>query len=331
MPSSLTLISQAYPDRVKRGRAVAIWALGGSVASTSGPLLGGVLTLVDWRFIFFINVPVGAVALALLSRTTHSSTRDVPFDWPGQVTAVVAMAALTFGAIEAGSAGLLDPTVLAAFAIALASVVAFIVVQARVRHPMVPLKLFGSRTFRIALGTGFAFMVGYYGLPFVASLYLQGERGLTSFQTGLVFMPMMLIGLALTPFSACITERFGARVPIVTGLLAMTLGLAVFALLPASTPLVVLSLVMVLVGLGGPLTMPPMTAVLLNHVPPETTGVASGVFNTSRQLGGALAVAVFGALLANSATFIDGLRDSLLIAAAVLLITTIASVRLPEH
>ncbi|MFD2081984.1 drug resistance transporter, EmrB/QacA subfamily [Actinopolymorpha cephalotaxi] len=331
MPASLTLISQAYDDKLRRGRAVGIWALGGAVASSSGPLLGGILTLVDWRLIFYINVPAGVLALWLLRRTEHSRRHAVPFDWIGQGAAVVAMAALTFGAIEAGAAGLTDPLVLAAFAVAVLGVASFVVSQSRVKHPMVPLTLFGSRTFRIALGTGFAFMVGYYGLPFMVSLYLQGPRGLTSLGTGLVFAPMMVIGLILTPFSARIVERFGARLPVCLGLLAMTVGLGVFALLPASTPLAVLSLVMVLVGMGGPLTMPPMTAVLLNHVPPRTTGVASGVFNTSRQLGGAMAVAVFGALLANSASFMNGLRDSLLLAAAVLLVTAIAGSRLPRH
>ena len=330
MPASLTLISQAYEDQVQRGRAVAIWALGGAVASTSGPLLGGLLTLVDWRLIFLINLPVGALAFLLLRRTARSPQRSVPFDWFGQVTAVVAMAALTFGAIEAGAAGLTDAKVLAAFAVALLSVIAFVVAQGRVRHPMVPLNLFNSRTFRIALGTGFAFMVGYYGLPFVASLYLQGERGLTSLETGLVFLPMMLFGLALTPFSARLVERVGARLTISAGLAAMTVGLASLALMPLGTPLWLLSGLMVLVGLGGPLTMPPMTALLLNHVPAQRTGVASGVFNTSRQVGGALAVAVFGALLANN-DFMSGLRSSLLIAAAVLLATTLASLRLPRR
>jgi MFS transporter, DHA2 family, methylenomycin A resistance protein len=331
MPASLALISQAYADTVRRGRAVAMWALGGSVASTSGPLLGGLLTLVDWRLIFLVNVPVGALALVLLRRTAPSPRRSVPFDWVGQTTAVVAMAVLTSAAIRAGSAGPTDATVLAGFLLALLSGAAFVSAQARVRHPMVPLTLFGSRTFRIALAVGFAFMVGYYGLPFVASLYLQSTRGLTSFQTGLVFLPMMLIGLALTPFSAQVVERVGSRAPVCIGLLAMTFGLAAFALLPATTPLWVLSSVMVLVGIGGPLTMPPMTAVLLNHVPAQVTGVASAVFNTSRQLGGALAVAVFGALLANSASLMDGQRRSLLLAAAVLLTTAIASLRLPQH
>lgn len=331
MPASLSLISQAYPDKVQRGRAVAIWALGGSVASTSGPLLGGLLALADWRWIFLVNVPVGGVAIGLLRRTVRSPKREVAFDWAGQVTAVVAMAALTYGAVAAGSEGLFDPEVVAALAAGVIGLAMFVLIQARGSHPMMPLDLFRSRTFRIALGTGFAFMVAYFGLPFIVSLYLQGERGLSSFGTGLVFLPMMLVGLVLTPFSARIVEGFGARWPIVLGLFAMTVGLGVFALLPAATPLLALSMVMVLVGLGGPLTMPPMTAVLLNHVPAETTGVASGVFNTSRQLGGALSVAVFGALLANSASFMDGLREALLLAAALLLITTLASTRLPEH
>jgi len=303
MPASLTLISQAYPDTRKRARAVAIWALGGSVASTSGPVIGGLLTLLDWRLIFFINLPAGAVALLALRRTAPSPQYPVPVDWFGQVTAVAAIGALTYGAIGAGSVGLVAPRVLAAFGLAGVCLVAFLVAQARGAHPMVPLDMFGSRTFRIALGTGFAFMVGHYGLPLVFSLYLQGERGLNSFGTGIAFLPMMLIGMALTPFSARIVERVGARPAITVDLAAMTVGLA------------------------GPLTMPPMTAVLLNHLPAQRTGIASGVFNTSRQLGGALAVGVFGALLANG-DFMSGLRSSLLIAAVVLLATTLASLRL---
>jgi MFS transporter, DHA2 family, methylenomycin A resistance protein len=330
MPASLTLISQGYPDAKQRARAVAVWALGGSVASTSGPVIGGLLTMLDWRLIFLINIPAGAVAFWVLSRTGRSPHRVVPFDWFGQVTAVAAMGALTYAAIEAGSAGLGAPRVLVAIAMAAVSLIGFLLAQSRVTHPTVPLDMFGSRTFRIALGTGFAFMVGYYGLPFVFSLYLQDQRGLSSLGTGLAFLPMMLVGLALTPFSARIVERVGARLTIGAGLAAMTTGLATLGLLPATSPLWLLSVLMILVGLGGPLTMPPMTAVLLNHVPVQRTGIASGAFNTSRQVGGALAVAVFGALLAGN-DFMSGLHSSLMIAAAVLLATTLASLRLPQH
>jgi len=142
---------------------------------------------------------------------------------------------------------------------------------------------------------------------------------LSALGTGLVFLPMMLAGGALTPFIARLGERLGARILILTGLLAMTAGLTVIALLPAPVPVPVLSALMILVGLGGPLVMPPVMALLLQAVPARRTGVASGVFNTSRQAGGALAVAVFGALLARRATFLPGLHYSLLIAAAAVL------------
>jgi MFS transporter, DHA2 family, methylenomycin A resistance protein len=321
MPSSMALIRQAFPDPVMRGRAVAIWAMGGAVASSSGPVLGGVLDLLDWRLIFSINLPVGALALLLLARTQPSPRRHAPFDWIGQLTAVLAMGGLTYGAIEAGAAGFATPRVLAALAV-------FVAAQAQVSHPMVPLDLFRSRTVVITVATGFAFMVGYYGLPFVFSLYFQELRSLSALGTGVMFLPMMLIGAALTPFSARAAERLGRKTLITFGLFLMTVGLVVLGVVPASTPLWVLSVLMILVGLGGPLVMPPVTAVLLDSVPEYRTGTASGVFNTSRQLGGALAVVVFGALLATPATFLRGAHASLLIAAAVLAATAAASLLL---
>lgn len=318
-PSSIALLSQSFPDPGRKARAVGVWAMGGAVASSSGPVLGGVLTAIDWRLIFFINVPVGAVALALLARSHRSPRRRVPFDWAGQVTAVAAMGGLTFGAIEAGARGFADPAVIAAFLLAVVCLVAFLVIQRRGAHPMMPLDLFRSPIVRAAVVIGFAFMVCYYGLPFVMSLYFQQVRDLTTLATGVAFLPMMLIGAALTLSSARIVDRFGRRRVITVGLLLMAAGLILIAALPASTPVWVLSALMVLVGLGGPTVMPPATAALLSAVSPERSGTAGGVLNTSRQLGGALAVAVFGALLGDPATFQTGLRVSLSIAGAVAL------------
>jgi MFS transporter, DHA2 family, methylenomycin A resistance protein len=285
MPASMALIRQAFPEPKSRGRAVGVWAMGGAVASSSGPVLGGVLNLVDWRLIFFINVPVGAIALLLVARTEPSRPRVVPFDLTGQVTGVIAMSGLTFGVIEAGSQGFASPLVVAAFAIAVLAAAGFLRTQQTVRHPMLPLELFGSRTVVITVASGFAFMVGYYGLPFVISLFLQQHRGLTALQTGVVFLPMMIIGAVLTPFSARIGERVGRKTIIVTGLALMTAGLAVIALLPAAAPLWLLALLMMLVGLGGPTVSPPATAVLLDAVPERQAGVASGVFNFDALLG----------------------------------------------
>src|SRR6266516_1849661 len=138
MPSSMALIGQAFPDPARRARAVAMWAMGGAIASSAGPVTGGLLTLASWRLIFFINVPAGAAALVLLARTAPSPRRPAPFDWAGQVTAVLAMGGLTYGAIEAGTAGLTAPRVLAAFAVAVAGLAVFLASQARGAHPMAP-------------------------------------------------------------------------------------------------------------------------------------------------------------------------------------------------
>jgi len=319
MPASMALIGQAYPDPARRARAVAVWAMGGAVASSSGPLLGGLLTVVSWRLIFVINVPAGAAALLLLTRVRSSPRQPAPYDWAGQVTVVLAMGGLTYGAIEAGAAGFTAPRVLAAFTVAAVALAAFAVSQARGAHPMAPPDLFRSRTVVVSVVVGFAFVVGYYGLPFVMSLYLQQFCGLSPLGAGAVFLPMMLTGAALTPFSARMAEHLGAKVLVTAGLVSMTAGLAVLAVLPSSTSVWALAALMVLTGLAGPLVMPPLTAVLLNSVPARQAGVASGVFNTSRQVGGALAVAVFGALLAHRANSLAGVRASLLIAAVVTL------------
>jgi MFS family permease len=331
MPSSMALVGQAYPDAKSRGRAVAIWAMGGSVAATSGPFLGGLLAMSSWRWIFFINLPVGLVASAFLMRAGLSPRRSVRFDAWGQVTAVVAMGALTYGAIEAGARGIADVQVIGALIVAVATSAAFVLSQRKGDHPMVPGRLFDSSNAVVAVAVGFAFMVGYFGLPFVMSLYLQQQRGMSALATGEVFLPMMLTGLVLTPFSARLVERFSARLLIVTGLLAMTVGLALVALVAATAPVLSISLLMMLVGLAGPLVAPPITAVLLNSVPRHLAGTASGVYNTCRQVGGALAVAVFGALLSRSTSFEVGLRSSILIAALVSLATAVASLKLTSR
>ncbi|MFF4397435.1 MFS transporter [Streptomyces sp. NPDC001480] len=278
--------------------------------------------------IFWINLPVGLLTLLLLARAPHSPTRPAPFDWIGQITAILAMGGLTFGAIEAGAAGFTAPQVLASLGIAVVALVAFITAQARVAHPMVPLTLFRSTTVVVATAIGFTFMVGFYGLPFLFSLYFQQQHGLSALNAGIAFLPMMVLGACLTPFSARIAERTGPRVPVVAGLILIAAGSIALAAVPASVPVWVTALLLIPVGLSGPLVMPPTTALLLEHLSAHHTGTAGGVFNTSRQIGGALAVAVFGALLSTPAGFEHGLRVSVLLAAAVALAASLAAPRM---
>jgi MFS family permease len=193
---------------------------------------------------------------------------------------------------------------------------------------MVPPRVLANPSVRIPVVIGFAFMVCFYGMPFVISLYFQQERGLSALATGALFVPMMLIGAILTPFSPRIAERVGQRLLVVGGLLMIAAGLITLGLLPVTTSVAVVSAVMVLLGLGGPFVMPATTAVLLNNVRGHEAGIASGVFNTSRQIGGGLAIAVFGGLLANRDTFMSGMRGSLLIGAAVAVIAALVALRL---
>ena len=332
MPASLALIRQAYPDSVRRARAISIWAMSASVGASAGPVAGGLLSQVSWRMIFFVNLPVGLAALLLLVRTARSPRRSAPFDWIGQIAAVVAMGALTYGAIEAGASGFGEPHVLAAFGLAVLAVPVFLVAQARGAHPMVPPALLRSRTMGVAAAAGFAINVGFYGMIFLLSLYLQQSRGLSALTTGLSFVPMTTTAAFISPVSAKLAEKYGRRMPVVTGLLVMASGLGILSLSPGSTPTWTLVALMIPVGGGGSLALPSVTAMLLDRVPAERAGTASGVLNASRQLGGALAIAVFGALVTDTESFHDGLRNSLLTAALLVLLAIAAGLLLrPQH
>ncbi|WP_308249831.1 MFS transporter [Sphaerisporangium fuscum] len=331
MPTTLALIREAYDDQARRARAVAVWAMGGAAAAAAGPLVGGALTELSWRLIFFINVPVGVAALLPLARITPSPHRRVPFDRAGQIAAIAAMGGLTYGVIEAGADGFTSPRVLTALAVAVAGLTGFLMIEARAAHPMVPLEMFRDRTMVIAVAVGFTFMIGFYGMPFLFSLYFQQSRGLSSVATGVAFLPMMAFSGLLTPASTRLVRRVGLRASITGGLLLMAAGMISLAALPATAPLWAVATLMIPVGLGGPLIMPPLTARLLDSVPVHRAGVAAGILNTARQIGGALAVAVFGALLARHATFLNGLRTSLLIAVVVLLATAAATPLLEQR
>ena len=334
-PSSLALIREAYHDAAQRGRAIVYWGLGGSVAAAAGPVLGGVLTQLDWRLIFIVNLPVGAGALFVLARVMPSPKRPTPFDWVGQVTAVLALASLTYGIIEGAEVGYESPGILTLFAVAAASAAAFVLAQARRKHPMVPLDLFRSRTVSTTLAIAVVTMAAFYGVVFLQSLYFQQQRGATALETGLLFLPMTGLVALLNPLAARLMVRFGNVAMIAVGQLLMALGLAGLWLLPADAPVLAVALVMVPVGVGGSFTVPPIIALVMDDVPAERAGTASGVVNTARQVGGSLGVAIYGALLAGH-DFMGGLRLGLGTTAVVLLILTAGSLRLrhargPQH
>src|SRR5438128_385420 len=253
LPASLALIREAYSDARQRARAIAIWSLGAAVASSAGPVVGGFLTLLSWRMIFFINLPVGLVALYLLLRVARSPRRPAPFDWVGQVTAILGMGALTYGLIEGGAEGFGTPHVLAVLASAVLAVVAFLAAQARGAHPMVPLELFRSRPVAVSVAVGFTFTIGFYGLVFLLSVYLQELRGLSPLATGLAFVPMTGLTGFVTLVAPRAAARFGPRVPVALGQVANAVGLlSLMVAVALQAPILLIALLTIPVGSGMP-------------------------------------------------------------------------------
>ncbi|MFF9198077.1 MFS transporter [Streptomyces sp. NPDC014779] len=323
LPASLALVREAYADPLRRARAVSLWAAGGTVAVALGPVAGGALTTAwSWRGIFFINLPLGLLALALLTRVRRSARRPAPLDLPGQVTAVLALGALTFAAIEGGRAAWW------ALGLAVVSFAAFLLIEARRRHPMVPLGLFRDRTVWVAVSAGAANTVAFYGMVFVFSLFFQQVLGLSALGAGLMFLPMTGLLAGVNVLSAKVAARHGARLPIVVGQVVAVAGLLALLSVDAHTPRAVQALLLVPLALGCGFALPPLIAAMLEAVPPERAGTAAGLLNAVRQTAGALAIAVFGSFAATGVA--AALRPSLVISAVLLSVTALASLGLPR-
>ena len=322
VPNSLALLSHAYPDEKARGRAVGIWAAGASSALTAGPLVGGgLIALAGWRWIFFVNLPIGLLGLWLTWRfaaeTTRAPQREI--DLPGQVAAVAALGSLAGAIIEGGAIGWSHPWVLAGFTAFAVLAVLFVAQERSARQPMLPLTLFGHCMFSVTALTGLLVNIAFYGLIFVFSLYFQRINGWSPFATGLAFVPMLGAVLPVNLLAARVSERLGAPRTIALG--AAIAAMACLSLLPIERGTSYGAVALQLVALGGGLGLlvPPLTSTLLGSVEKSRSGIAAGVFNAMRQTGSVLGVALFGSLIGRASAFMTGAHAALLISAALLL------------
>lgn len=328
MPASLALIRQAHEDSRERARAIALWTVGGSVAMAAGPVLGGLLTeSAGWRAVFLLNLPVGAVILGLLARVPRSPRRPAALDGAGQLTAVLALAGLAVAVIEGGHLGWTSLPVLAAAALAVVSGFVFRLVESRHRQPMIPPALLRDRRVAVPLAVGFAVNAAFYGGIFLLGLYYQQLRGMSATTAGLMFVPMSAVVTATNLVSPRLAERIGRRPVIVVGQLVFTVAMLAMLPLAAGTAVWLVLVLLLPLSMGGALAVPALTALLIDAVPAERAGTVSGLLNSLRQLGGALAVALFGSLLsgAGGGFSLPGMRLGLLAVAALLLVTTVLS------
>lgn len=331
LPASLAMVRQAFPDPVARGRAIARWTMSGAAATALGPVLGGALTSsVSWRSIFFLNLPVGIVILLALTRTPASPRRPAPLDVPGQLSAILGLGALTYGVIEGGARGFGHPEPVISLLIAVLCFFAFAVIEYRTAEPMLPLGLFRDRLVTVSLAVGFVVNAAYYGLIFVFGLFAQDVLGRSAVGAGLVFLPTAVLCTMTNLASARVAARRGAHFPVLVGQLACALGLLLLLLVDVRTSPLMLAILLLPLAGGLGFAVPSLTAMMLGGIAPERAGLAGGVLNSFRQTGGALAVAGFGALVANHASFVAGLHASLLISVALLAVTALATLTLPK-
>ncbi|WP_225767128.1 MFS transporter [Inquilinus sp. Marseille-Q2685] len=329
MPCSLALVAHAYHDPAERMRAIGVWAGAGGMAMVAGPVVGGVLiALLGWRSIFLINLPIGVIGLWLTLRfTTETEGRpNRALDLPGQFLAIVALVALTGSIIEGEPLGWTHPLVLGGAALFVLAGAGFLLVESRSPAPMMPLGLFRHPVFSAISLIGFLLNAGYYGATFLLSLYFQGPLGLSPLLTGLAFVPMTGLIAVVNVFAGRIASRHGARLPMVSGLCIAVAGFGALALaLTPSTDYGGLWWTLLLIGCGTALTVPPMTAALLATVDRARSGIASGVLNSLRQTGGALGVAVLGAI-GGGGMSVEGMRLAIGLGGGVLILALLAAV-----
>jgi MFS family permease len=276
-----------------------VCAGGGSV----GVLLGGVLTtLLDWRWIFLVNLPIG-IAVAFLCRALITpGERDTrrSLDWGGATLVTLALLLAVYAVVGANEAGWTSGRTLGLLAAAVILFGLFLVVEARVTQPLVPLGLFRHRNLAVANVSGVLWAAAMFAWFFMSALYMQLVLGYTPMQVGLSFLPGNLIMAFMSlGASARIVMRWGIRGPFAAGLLVAALGLALFARAPVDGRFLVDVLpAMVLLGIGAGIAFNPMLLAAMNDVQPEDAGLASGVVNTSFMMGGALGLAVLASLAA---------------------------------
>lgn len=323
VPNSLSMLQRAFQSAIARNRAVGWWGAVGALALAAGPVLGGVLvTHLGWRAIFLLNLPLGMIGLVLtlrhVPRDTAGARRDL--DWPGQAAAAVALAALTASLIEAGSRGWGDAWVLAGLAAFALGLGAFLWIESHAPAPMLPLALFRVPMFTVSSVSGMMVNFAYYGLVFVLSLFFQIQQHLSPQQAGFAFLPMTVVLIGANIVAGRLIARLGARRLMVLGLGLATAGYLLMLLASRDGRYALLVVPMLMAGGGIALTIPTMTNATLSSVDVSRAGIASGVLNSARQIGGMLGVAVFGYLVRDTAprAFMHGMYASMALAVASL-------------
>src|SRR5580692_3376062 len=277
-PSTLSIITVTFPPR-QRGTAIGIWAGVSALALAIGPLVGGLITeRVNWNWIFFINVPIGVVAIAaafaFIDESRDTSAEQRP-DVGGLVSSAIGLFALIYALIEGNSDGWSSSRILAAFAVAAVALAAFVALELRQRLPMLDLSLFRNRTFSGANSVMLLVGLAMFGVFFYVSLYMQQVLHFSPIQAGASFLPMTVLIILIAPFAGRFSDRIGSRPFVGTGMLLVSVSLFLFSRQGVHSDFFALLPAMLTGGFGMALTMSPTTAAAMSSVRPDKAGVGS--------------------------------------------------------
>lgn len=307
IPSSLAILNQAFAhDPTKRVRAIGLWTAAGSAAIAAGPIVGGLLIEIsNWRYIFFVNVPLCLAGFLFSFRLIQSKISvNKGFDIAGQITWMLSITALIAVIIEWPNYGFNHPIIFGGLFLSAAMLIAFLIIEKKVKHPMLPLHLFDSPTFNVLLLLGAVLNGAYYGTVFTLSLYLQNVLHYSSLNAGLAFLPLTVGFVISNLLSGRIINRYGIRRPILIGLIMFAIGFAGLFIAKENTPYWQLFLPFLIIPMGMGLAVPAMTTGILASVDKSLSGTASAALNTVRQAAGAIGVAIFGAIGVGGSTAI---------------------------
>jgi EmrB/QacA subfamily drug resistance transporter len=347
-PATLSIVTATFPPR-QRGMAIGIWAGVAAMALAIGPLAGGLITeQLGWNWIFFINVPVGILAI-IVTRLVVDESRDTSadqrLDLPGLLSSGIGLFALTYGLIEANELGWTSPRILSLFAVAAIGIAVFVGLELRQRSPMLDLSLFKNGTFAGANSVMLLVGLAMFGVFFYNSLFIQNILGYSAVQTGATFLPMTVLIILVAPIAGKYSDRVGSRWLMGGGMVLLAASLFIFSRLDASSDFWDILPGLLIGGLGMAIVMTPTTSAAMGSVPIDKAGVGSAVLNSMRQVGGALGIAVIGAIIAeavhsapgtpqSAAEFVTGYQHALTVAALIALagaVLSIATVRKYRH
>ena len=306
-PAALSIVTTTFAEGSERNRALGIWGAVAGAGGAAGVLLGGVLTeWAGWEWVLFVNVPIAAFVVwqapqrLVESREEEESERTL--DIPGAVTITAGLALLVYGLVDAVNAGWGSSTTMLRIAGALVLIAAFVVIELRSRKPLVPFSIFRNRTLRGANVVGLLTGMSLFSMFFLITLYLQLVLGLSALDAGLAYLPLAVSIILAAGMAGQLVTRLGFKPVVITGMVTVGIALAWFSQIsPDGTYLADVLVPSILAGIGLGLTFVPVTIAAMSGTKREEAGLASGLINTSQQVGGALGLAILSSI-ANSTT-----------------------------